>query len=432
MSRAPEIIDYASRPPPRPPLQTPAAIRFIGWRMLTAIFIAGLVAAIWFTLSPVLAIFSPVLVIVFFPELAGMTSRLRQQRVTMVLSYVEQAVRLNLPLPRMLDAAQRSEEKVTAKRLRRLRDLLEDGAPLAMALPMAVPEIPGRVASLIGAAERVGQLPQALDRLVGENRQTPEEAEGGTFARWYPLLMTLVMMLLVTLIMVFVMPRIEYIFHGFGMRLPRATRLLTGIYRDVLDGDAHWGLIAVVLFVLTVLGGMFERIWTPPADPPPRGWIDRIAWSLPLLHGALRDRGMADACYTTAAGLRGGRPLERAVSEASRVRMNGVLRNRWLMWQGALAAGQPADQAARSVKLPPLFCGMLGPGRGTDLPAAMEFLASYYNSRFSRGLELLRGAAIPLMVLFFAGIVLFMAAGMYLPLIEMIDHLNDGVLKVSK
>jgi hypothetical protein len=117
--------------PTRPGL---ALVKFVAWRVVTAVVIALFIVTIWFGISPLLALVSPLLIIVFFPELAGMSTRVRKQRAAMILSYLEQAVRLNLPLPGMLAAARRSERGLMAQRLLKVQELLEKGASLETAL----------------------------------------------------------------------------------------------------------------------------------------------------------------------------------------------------------------------------------------------------------------------------------------------------------
>jgi type IV pilus assembly protein PilC len=419
-------------------LEYPAAsiAGFVAWRVVTAAVIALFIGTLWFTVSPLLAIASPILIIIFFPELAGMSTRVRRERATVILSYLEQAVRLNLPLPGMLDAARESEEPTTAARLNDVAELLEKGASVATALGRAVPEASARVVGLVGAAERTGRLPQALARIVRERERTPEQEARSAFGRWYPLLMTLVILGVGSVLMIFVMPKMEEIYKDYGLALPRPTRLLIAISRELYEGQIIEGvpltLVVIVVAAVVILGGMFQQIWTPARASLRVEALDRLAWWLPVWHRLTLNRGLADACDTLAGGLRGGLPLTRAIEEAATLRINPVLRDRLQLWQGGIERGMPTDQAAREAGLPPLFCGMVGGATG-DVPVqAVEFLASYYHSRFSRSRELLRAAAIPAMAIVFGGFVLFVAAGMYTPLLKMMDHLNDIALKVSK
>ncbi|HEY7115092.1 MAG TPA: type II secretion system F family protein [Tepidisphaeraceae bacterium] len=410
-------------------------LRFVGWRLLTAIALGLLIAALWFGVSPVVGVFVGVAAFVVLPAMSGMRMQVRRRRATVILSYLEQAARLNLPLARMLDAAQRSEPPKTARRLRRLRDLLEDGAPLEVALPVAVPEVSGRDVSVLSAAERLGRLPQALARVVGDRRDDADTAPmREPFARWYPLLMTLAFVFIVSLLMVFVMPKFEEIFRDFGLRFPPATRMLVGISRGAMGSEFAPIVIALVLW--SALGGAFRGVFGGDGEggAEPRRWavIDHIVWWLPLVHGLQRDRGLGDACQTIADALRTGRSLPRAADEATRLRINAVLRGRLGRWREGMEAGERADDAARAAGLPGLFCGMIASGRGGDPAQTMEFLAAYYGGRFSRSRELLRGAAVPVMVLVFGAVVLFLAAGMYTPIISMIDTLSAKAMEVTR
>src|SRR5258706_8679748 len=110
----------------------------------------------------------------------------------------------------------------------------------------------------------------------------------------------------------------------------------------------------------------------------------------------VRDRSMSDACDTIAGALLGGQPLHRAIEEATTLRMNEVIRERLREWQAGVEAGQPPDEAARQTKLPPLFSGMIGPGRPRGPPPPRRVLSSFSPRRLSRSPEIIPAAAAPM------------------------------------
>jgi type IV pilus assembly protein PilC len=443
MSQDPEQLDYASpgRHTTRPvaPGEGPGprhvafrALKTIAWLLASAGLFFLVLAALW-QVHPALSIFAGVAWFIVVPALDAMARDVRRRRATVILSYLAQAATLNLPLPRMLDAAQQSEAKETSRRLRRLRDLLEDGAPLAAALPIAAPEVTPRAVSVIAAAERLGRLPQALDRVVREQQYPPGgDPSRDAFTRWYPVLMTCAMSVLLTMILIFVMPKFEQIFQDFGLRLPPTTRTLI----DLGHGAFEYTFIPVllVLFVLGVLGNAFRGAFGGPTSSSAgrSEMLDEILWRVPLVHGLQRDQGLADAFQTLADALRTGRPLPRAIEEAAQVRINTVLRRRLLRWRTGIEAGMRADEAAHGAPLPPLVGGMIASGKGGDPAEAAEFLAAYYGGRFSRARELARAAIVPVLVLLFGAVVLFLVSGMYLPILNLMDHLSEQALKVSR
>jgi type II secretory pathway component PulF len=192
----------------------------------------------------------------------------------------------------------------------------------------------------------------------------------------------------------------------------------------------YWGNPAIVTLLLIVLallvmGGAFKRIVIVRRFWPAFASVDTAMWYLPIMHGMARDRGLADACQTMADAISSGQPLHRAAEEATGLRINTVLKERLTRWRDFLISGMPADQAARSARLPALVCGMIGTGRGDTTRDALRFLAAYYRGKFGRLAELLRGSIIPLLVLGFGAIVLAFIGAMYLPLLAMIDHLLE-------
>jgi len=438
-----EQLDYASpgrhttRPAapgegPGPGHVAVRALKAIAWLVASAGLFLLVLAGLW-QIHPALSIFAGAAWFIVLPSFDAMARDVRRRRATVILSYLAQAATLNLPLPRMLDAAQQSEPKQTSHRLRRLRDLLQDGAPLAAALPIAAPEVTPRAVSLIAAAERLGRLPQTLDRVVREQQNPPGgDPSRDAFTRWYPVLMTTAMSMLLMLILIFVIPKFEEIFKDFGLRLPPASRALINLGHGAFEYE--FIPVLLVLFVLGVLGNAFRGAFGGPGSSSAgRGEIlDEILWRVPFVHGLQRDQGLADAFQTIADALRTGRPLPRAIEEAAQVRMNAVLRRRLLRWRTGMEAGMRADEAAHAAPLPPLVGGMIASGKGGDPAEAAEFLAAYYGGRFSRARELVRAAIVPVLVLLFGALVLFLVAGMYQPILNLMDHLSAEAMKVSR
>src|SRR5688572_10440895 len=129
-------------------------------------------------------------VVALFPLVLRMITMIRRRRGAAVLTYVEQAVRLNMPLARMLDAARASEGGGLSERLAELSMRLKHGHGLARAIEISVPEVPATAVATLAAAERVGRVPQALHRLTHEqSTKFTADTTDAAFYRAYPLLM---------------------------------------------------------------------------------------------------------------------------------------------------------------------------------------------------------------------------------------------------
>lgn len=399
----------------------------LGWMLLYAFAVALFTFAVGAAITPAMGSIGFMFALLVIVALSVRARNIRRARALAAMNYLEQAARLNLPLPPMLAAAEASEGFAMRRRLERLRAEIEGGSPVASALNRALPGAPPRVLGLVAAGERLGRLPQALNRAVAAERVVTTDrrrAMQAIMLRWYPLLMAVAIGPIFFIIMIFVMPKFEAIFRDFGLKLPAATLWMISL----------WDWLQWPLTVLAVAGVIFAcaRMF---ADLIPGGrarlgpfrTTHRLAWHVPPWRGVTRSRGLADACSVVADALPAGQPADRALSDASDACGNLVLRNTFLRWSGYVSEGMPLADAAKRAGLPALVVGMLRPARDTaGVADVFAFLTRYYDSRYSTAAALLEGAAIPVMVAIMAFFVLTLALGLFMPLVELINHLPGG------
>ncbi len=139
-----------------------------------------------------------------------------------VLGYLENALRLNLPLPEFLVAAQISERGRTAREIAALRQRLKSGESVALAVQASVPGIPQEVVAQISAAEANGTLQQTFSRMEEEElRRFQNDLGGGgedersLFLRFYLPCVVSTLFILSLSWMIFVLPKFREIFKDF-------------------------------------------------------------------------------------------------------------------------------------------------------------------------------------------------------------------------
>jgi type II secretory pathway component PulF len=402
---------------------------FVGYWFFAGCFALGLLAgAVWLLSSRFFAGASPVLGVLLLVS-AGMFARaVRRSRAVAALNYVEQAVRLNLPLPPMIAAAEAGEQGRLARKLGVLRGHLEGGHPLAAALDDALPGLPPRSLGLIAAAERNGRLSSTLARLVRELRRPQRDPSRAILLRWYPPMFVLALTVALGFVGVFVMPKFYDIFREFRIEVPPFTRAVMGAW---LYAAAPIAALAIFLTLLLTGRMVTESVRPPWARVnlgPVRELPGLLAWWTPVARGVVRDRGLADVCHVLADAAAAGRPMHAALRDAALLGVNVVLRRRLRRWAEGVEQGAPLAEAARDAGMPRLACGMLATtsARGAaDAPATFEFLARYYDGRFSRAAALIEAAMVPAMVFVFAFLVGSVVLGLFLPLIDLINRVTD-------
>jgi type IV pilus assembly protein PilC len=294
------------------------------------------------------------------------------------------------------------------------------------AVAAGLPGISPRTLGLIGSAERSGRLPFALNRVARDAAYRFDGRPGAElYLRWYPATLALVTSVIVTAVCVFVMPKFFAIFDDFGLELPRVTVLMAEVWEVIAIPLA----IVVGLTTLMYVGRMLATILAPRLVPrgPVRWAIDQLKWRTPVLAGVTRWRALADVCHVMADALEAGHPLDYAVTEASRSGTNVVLAERLSEWADHTRAGQPPVEGAKRANMPAMLVGLLRTSAGADLADVLRFLARYYDGRFARSSVMLNAALVPVLSLVAGLIVGLIVLSLFLPLVQMIDHLSGMI-----
>ena len=197
-------------------------------------------------------------------------------------------VRAGLPLEEALHAvSQQTEKPRVSSILMGVRSRLMEGHPLAVGMadfPQAFPEM---YRATVAAGEQSGHLDTVLERLAdyAESRQILRQKLSS--AAIYPIVLSVMSLLIVTGMLVFVVPKIVGIFEDSNQKLPFLTTALISVSHLVRD----YGLFGLV----ALAGGMFAfKRWL--RQPSARRRVDGFLLRLPLV--ARLVRGFNNARFT--------------------------------------------------------------------------------------------------------------------------------------
>jgi type IV pilus assembly protein PilC len=310
-----------------------------------------------------------------------------------------------------------------ARQMREAQTALVSGNSLTSALAN-LPQIPQRILDLIGAAERVGRLPQVLARLMKQRRDAI--ARGALippFYRTYPLVVGAALLGVTSMVLVFVMPKFEAIFRDFGTKLPAPTVLLL----DTANALSPWILLIIPLMVIFAFISVIRySTWRQIGIiESPGAWIaNRLPWvGRVRMHGAL-----GDVLQFAADAVEAGWPADRAIAEAALIPANSKLRETLDYWVQGIARGQSMADAARDAGLPAILSTMLSTAITTqDVAEVLRFVGRYFSMRFSRGLAIARAALVPSFAIIMGSFVAWVALSVIVPMVTLIDSIARAI-----
>jgi type II secretory pathway component PulF len=351
----------------------------------------------------------------------------RRVRAARIVSTLSSSMRNNLPLHLALPAAVQGRTDKEAFIIRQIGKAIEMGLPLDQALRQAYPACPGDVLGTVEAAQRAGQVPEALQRL--EAGMVASLREGQRFRPihpLYPLLLVWALCFVYAATSYFMLPKFQVIFADYEAELPPSTRLLFS-----LRGDAAWMLGLLTLLSLVGVGLLIYTSIRPRRPDAPRLLSvlgDHLKWHFPIIHWFERNRAMRQTIESIQLSLRAGCTVDQAVANAALLDVNGCFRGRLRRWHARIIRGENISAAARSAGMGSAVAWAFDANVNPNVPDVLDVLEGFYRNNYSHLVGLVRVSVGPAMVMLLGLAVGFVAYALISPLGALIRAVMKDVI----
>jgi len=300
--------------------------------------------------------------------------------------------------------------------------LVEDlrrGIPLDQAITAREQGLPILYSRVIRAGVESGDLPATLLnlnqhlRLAGEARQVFWELAS------YPMLVAALALTLVSAFFLLLVPPFVDIFRDFGAQLPAITMLLLNIAE-------HYPAIMIVAGAVLVLIVLLWR--SLRFSRGGRIVRERILLGLPLVGSLMRSSLIARFMRMVSNAVGTGLPLPEALRLSAEATGSGLLMRDADRVAAEVERGESVFVAVQSARLiPPLFGFAVQVATGREaLPAAVAQMARAYDNRANHALAMIRVVLFPILILCLGILLFFCVAGMFLPLVTLINSVSGG------
>jgi general secretion pathway protein F len=321
--------------------------------------------------------------------------------------------RAGLPLEEtLLAVSQQSEKPRVQSVLLGVRAKVMEGHTLADALrefPRVFPEI---YRATVAAGEQAGHLDDVLERLADytENREVIRQKVLG--AMLYPIALTSMCFIIVSILLVYVVPKVVDVFDSYSAQLPLATRILIAV-----SGFArHYGIWALI--GVGVLGWLALQQLKKPAV---RNRFDGVLLQLPIVGRVVR--GLNTGRFTRTLSILAGSsvPVLEALRIAGEVVSNLPMREAVATATARVREGAPIGRSlAQSRLFPPMSIHLISSGESSgQLDAMLERAAQNQERELDGLLSALVGLLGPLLIVTMGVFVIGIVFAMLLPIFQM-------------
>ena len=294
--------------------------------------------------------------------------------------------------------------------------VLSAGAPLSEALAAHPAAFPPLFVATVKAAEKTGDLPEALARFVAYRAQIDQVRKRAIGALVYPALLLGVGALVTVFLLAYVVPRFASLYQDAGRDLPFLSELLLAWGRFF---EAHWALVLAGTAAFAVAAA--QALTRPAlaarlADAP---------WKVPALGERLRVYQLARLYRTLGMLLESGLPIVTALRQSSAM-LAPQLRPRLERAVTALGGGRLISSALDESGLTtPVALRMLRVGeRSGRMSELMGRIATFHEEEMARSVEWFTRLFEPLLMLAIGALIGLIVLLMYVPVFELAGSLQ--------
>lgn len=268
--------------------------------------------------------------------------------------------------------------------------------------------------AMVSAGEKSGHLGPVLERLADyvENRQLIKNKL--TQAMVYPIVLTVAAVAIVSFLLATVVPDIVGQFLSTGAELPGMTKVLLA----ASDFVVNWGWLVII----SIVGTIFTIKTMLKKEKNRLAW-DRKTLDLPVIGRVARGLNTSRFARTLAICTSSAIPLLDGIKVASDVMTNTYVKYKILEASDRVREGTSLRVALEKSEIfPPMMLHMIASGeRSGELEPMLTRAADNQDRDFEAQVNIALGIFSPLLVVFMAGIVLFIVIATLMPIIQLND-----------
>jgi type II secretory pathway component PulF len=278
------------------------------------------------------------------------------------------------------------------------------GSSFARAVETAGDLFPPIYRGMVAVGDRVGSVERIFPRLASylKERKALREKIAGALA--YPLLVLIVSLVGTVGVVVFLLPRLESIFAGFGGAASNNLRANVRVMNGLLIGFAIFLVIATIASITAAAVRRRNAAFALA--------IDRTILRIPFLGPFMTSLETLNFSFAMETLVSGGVPIEAAIAEAASVVGNRSYKDAVVRSRSAVLRGEPVSAAfAECPELPPYLSRWIAVGeRSGQTEKVFAQIRTYFQGevdrRTQRFMALVEPALIVLVGLLLLSIVL--------------------------
>ena len=348
-------------------------------------------------------------------SIPGLTDRITKKDLAIMARQLATMITSGLSLLRALSIlADQTENKALAKILAQVRNEVETGSALSVALGKHKDTFPPIMINMIKAGEVGGFLDEVLLSIAG-NFEAEVKLRGKVkSAMTYPVVVFIIAILAVIGMLLFIVPVFAGMFSSLGGELPTPTRILVGM-STVMKFTALPLLIGLIAF--SVWWGKNKN------NLAVREKVDPLKLKAPVFGNLAKKIAISRFTRNFGTMIHAGVPILQALDIVGATSGNIVIERAVKAVQESVRTGQSlTGPLSQHPVFPPMVVQMMAVGEDTGaLDTMLHKIAEFYDQEVEATTEQLTSLIEPLMIVVIGSIIGAMIIALYMPIFGVFD-----------
>jgi type IV pilus assembly protein PilC len=266
--------------------------------------------------------------------------------------------------------------------------------------------------ALIRAGEASGSIDQMLKRLCRYLEDADKLRKLLKSASMYPIIVISIATGVISLMLIFVIPKFEELLNSAGQELPAPTKFVIAMSHFLVDN---------IWYILVGGGTSLYLLLRYIKSPEGRAFIDRTFFNAPIFGDIMQKGGVARFARTMATLLSSGVNLIDAIDICKSTIDNAVLEQAVGKIRSEIEGGKTMGTVLGKLKVfPKMAVQMISVGESTgNLDKMLEKVADFYESEVEQLIGGLTKLIEPIMLVFLGTAVGGLMIAMYLPIFKL-------------
>lgn len=340
--------------------------------------------------------------------------KIKPKDIAVVTRQLSTMIGAGIPIAQSLDILSKGHDNPAMQEL--LTDIRQDveaGTNLSTALGKHRLHFDDLYCNLVDAGEQSGTLDNLMDKIATYKEKIEAIKSKIKSALFYPTAVIIVAFIVVSILMIFVIPQFEKLFHGFGASLPSLTQMVV----NMSHGFQHywWLIFSVVIGAAVGFSFLYKR------SAKMRFTLDRIMLRFPIFGEVVRKATIARFTRTLGTMFGAGVPLVDALDSVAGASGNRVYYNAIMKIKGDISTGQQLASAMEDTRLfPNMVLQMVAIGEESgELEVMLNKVAEFYEDEVDNAVASISSLIEPFIIIFLGIVIGTVVVAMYLPIFKM-------------